>query len=536
MGTVERDESLKPLINHARVLRAGAVAAATALMAGLAVSASAAALPGAAAQASTTTVAVPQVPVLHWHACDGGFQCATARVPLDYRHPQGTPLSVAVIRHRATGPGQPLGSLFVNGGGPGEQIQGFVAEYPAIPAVLRERFDLITFDPRGFGFSSPIRCFSSIEAEDKLLAPVEPYPTFPVGTRQTEVFERTYASFGTQCARRAGALLRHDTTADVARDMNLLREAVGARPLDYIGLSYGTGLGAIYANLFPATVGHMVLDGNLNPVTWTRGGTVPSFVREGDGPNAAAQTRAFLSLCGEQPASVCAFSAGSPAATRAKFAVLLRRLLAHPVIIAGQTFGYAAVFTIVPPGDVSSWQPAAAQLQQLWLATGGRAAPTPRPASTNPATGAAGPYEGLEQTLAVLCSDTADPRNVGDYLAAARAGSRYGGFGELAAWEEAPCAYWPAGTEQDRYTGPWDRPTAGTILVIGNTGDPSTPYQSSVAMARDLARARLLTVDGFGHTEFFNPSECASNYEFRYLTTGALPPQGTICRQSAQPF
>jgi pimeloyl-ACP methyl ester carboxylesterase len=399
--------------------------------------------------------------------------------------------------------------------------------------VLRERFDLITFDPRGFGYSSPIQCFSSIAAEDKLLAPVEPFPTFPVGTGQTEVFERTYASFGAQCASRAGALLDHDTTADVARDMNLLREAVGARLLNYIGLSYATGLGAVYANLFPATVGRMVLDGNDDPVAWTSGGAVPSFVREGDGPDSAAQARAFLSLCGEQAASVCAFSAGSPTATEAKFATLVRRLQAHPVAIARQTYGYASVFSIVPPDNVSSWQPVAAQLQQLWLATSGLASHS---VSTGPAAGAAGPYEGLEQTLAVVCSDSADPRNISDYLAAARAGSRYGGFGELAAWSEAPCAYWPAAAGQDRYTGPWNRPTAGTILVIGNSDDPVTPYQGSVAMARDLARARLLTVDGFGHTEFFNPSACAGDYEFSYLTTGKLPPQGTVCPQSVQPF
>jgi pimeloyl-ACP methyl ester carboxylesterase len=441
--------------------------------------------------------ATPRIPVLNWHACDGGFQCATARVPLDYRHPRGTLISIAVIRHLATGPGRPAGSLFVNGGGPNEQIQPFVADYPALPAVLRERFDLIEFDPRGFGYSTPIRCFSSIPAEDKLLAPVEPFPTFPVGTGQTQSFERTYASFGAQCARSAGALLDHDTTADVARDMNLLREAIGASRLNYLGLSYATGLGAIYANLFPATVGHMVLDGNDDQVAWTSGGT-----------------------------------AGSPAATEAKFTALLSRLHAHPVTIAGQTFGYASMFAIVPPADVSSWQPVAAQLQQLWLATSGPASPASHSAST----GAAGPYEGLEQTLAVVCSDSADPRNIRDYLAAARAGSRYGGFGELAAWQEAPCAYWPAATEQDRYTGPWNQPTATTILVIGNTGDPVTPYQGSVAMARDLARARLLTVDGFGHTEFFNPSECANNYEAGSPLTGKLPPRGTVCPQSLQPF
>jgi hypothetical protein len=94
----------------------------------------------------------------------------------------------------------------------------------------------------------------------------------------------------------------------------------------------------------------------------------------------------------------------------------------------------------------------------------------------------------------------------------------------------------PRAAGQDRYTGPWDRRTADTILVIGNTGDPTTPYQNSVAMARDLGRAVLLTVSGFGHTEFFNPSICASNYEFRYLITGKLPPAGTACPQTVMPF
>src|SRR5882724_11499717 len=131
--------SLKPMTSRARVQRASAVAAATALMAGLTVAASAATSPRAAPQASTTTAATPRVPVLNWTSCDDGFQCATARVPLDYRHPRGALVSIAVIRHLATGPGRPVGSLFVNGGGPTAQIQDFLADYPALPAVLRER-------------------------------------------------------------------------------------------------------------------------------------------------------------------------------------------------------------------------------------------------------------------------------------------------------------------------------------------------------------------------------------------------------------
>jgi pimeloyl-ACP methyl ester carboxylesterase len=380
--------------------RAAAAAAGVAAAGLLTVSLSLPAVPAAAVSAGAARRAGPRVPVLHWRTCNSGFQCATAQVPLDYRQPRGKLISVAVIRHRASDPARRAGTLFVNGGGPAAQIQGFVAEFPAIPAVLRDRFDILTFDPRGFGFSTAVRCFGSAAAENRLLAPVLPYPLFPVGARQTAVFERTYTRFDARCARRAGRLLVHDSTADVARDMDLLRRAAGAPTLNYIGLSYGTGLGAVYANLFPASVGHMVLDGNLDPVAWTDGGKLPSFVRLGNAAAAAAEMRSFLNLCGRQPTSRCAFSAGTPAATRAKFATLLRRLRAHPVTVGGQTITYPALFgQVVPPGDVTNWQPAAVQLQQLWTASAPRRGPEPRvpaPRQHGVATRSAAVYAGLE--------------------------------------------------------------------------------------------------------------------------------------------
>jgi pimeloyl-ACP methyl ester carboxylesterase len=194
------------------------------------------------------------VPVLEWAACYGSFQCATARVPLDYRHPDGAKISIAVIRHLATDPAHRLGSLFVNGGGPSAQVDGLVASYQAIPAALRASYDIITFDPRGFGASTPIQCFPTMAAENALLAEAPDVP-YPVSAQQISMNDRTWAAFDAQCARSAGPLLYHDSTADVARDMDLLRQAVGAPVLNYVGLSYGTLLGATYANLYPARPG-----------------------------------------------------------------------------------------------------------------------------------------------------------------------------------------------------------------------------------------------------------------------------------------
>ena len=192
----------------------------------------------------------------------------------------------------------------------------------------------------------------------------------------------------------------------------------------------------------------------------------------------------------------------------------------------------------MPLAAVSQWRSGASVLQQLWVASAvGRRSTAASPAT--PAQGSLPPgfYTGWEQTLAVLCPDSPNPRDPAAYSAAGRrAYARSGAFGLEQPWKTEACADWPAAAAQDRYSGPWNRPTATTILVVGNTGDPLLPLRDSVAMSRDLARARLLTVDGYGHTELSNPSTCASDYETRYLLTGALPPPRTVCKEDAAPF
>jgi len=481
----------------------------------------------------------PPVPALDWVSCHGGFQCATARVPLDYRHPHGATIGIAVIRHLATEPAHRIGSLFVNGGGPSAQVDSLVASYQVIPAALRARYDIVDFDPRGFGASAPVQCFPDAAAESAFLARLAGIP-YPAGGRQVSLWDRTWAAFGARCGSSAGPVLYHDSTADVARDMDLLRRAVGDPVLNYLGLSYATGLGATYAALFPGTAGHIVLDGNLDPVAWTRDDDgLPTWLRTGQDEAAAAVLRDFLNLCGQASTAACAFTAGSPAATRAKFATLLHRLHQHPVTLdaSGLTYTDAVAANSVPLSSVSQWQSGASLLQQLWDASPA-ASRTHTPAGTRRTGAAAGTaYAGPEQLIATQCADSPNPRDLGAYPAAARlAEDRSGLLGPPLAWSTEQCATWPRTAGEDRYAGPWNRPAASTILVIGNTRDPVTPYQSSVAMSRDLFRARLLTVRGYGHTEFLNPSSCATGYEVSYLLTGSLPPAGTVCPQDAIPF
>jgi pimeloyl-ACP methyl ester carboxylesterase len=512
-------------------LLAGALAAAAGLaVAGRGVPAASAAGPAAATSAAASA-AGPAIPALTWKPCDGMFRCATARVPLNYRDPRGATISIAVISHLATGPGRSLGWLFLNFGGPNPQLGNMAIVYPELPAAWRERYNLIIFDPRGMGYSTQIRCFPTEAAENKLLGGL---PVFPVGAAQQTAWDRAYAKLDARCAADAGPLLYHDSTADMAKDMDLLREAVGDPVLNYYGQSYGTLLGAIYANLFPATTGRMILDGNLNPVAWSSGNSqLPALVRMHSPQASAATMRAFLDLCSKAGTKACAFAASTPAATTAKWDTLLRRLSRHPVTVGSppQTVTYADAIASVDLGKVAQWQSDASQLQQLWIAsTGGHPAPSAT-APSGPPPAAASFYTGEEQTLAIFCADSPNPRNPAAYAAAAASGT----FAPTFAWQTEGCADWPAAAAQDRYTGPWNRPTASTILLLANTGDPITAYQDSVAMSHDLARARLLTVDGYGHTTG-KTSTCAVNDVVRYTLTGALPAPGTVCQQNGTPF
>jgi pimeloyl-ACP methyl ester carboxylesterase len=505
--------------------------------------ASTAAPPASAASPSApaASAASPATPVLNWQPCDNGFQCATARVPLDYRDPHGRLIDIAVIRHLATDPAHRIGSLFFNPGGPGGQgVAALPLWYTFFPAAVRARFDLVSFDPRGVGASTAVQCYPSAAAEQQALAGLP--AGFPVGPAQVQAWDRVWAAFDHACGVSDGDLIAHLSTANVARDMDLLRQAVGDPRMNYLGVSYGTYLGATYANLFPGKVHAMVLDGNIDPVAWAAGyGTEARLfgtaLRFGQDQGMAATLRAFLTLCGRAAPGKCAFSAGSAAATRAKYQALLRRLRRHPVTLNGTTVTYALataavgndLYTVEPePAEPVGWTNLATLLQDLWTG-GGAAAPAHVPA-------AAQAYSGTEQAVATLCDDSPNPRDVGSYpVQAALAYARSGAFGPYVAWKTEPCAQWPA-FDADRYTGPWNVPTARPLLVMDNTTDPATPYQGSLAMARDLARARLLTIDGWGHTEFLNPSTCAQAYESGYLINGTLPPAGTTCQPDQRPF
>ncbi|WP_194909524.1 alpha/beta hydrolase [Catenulispora rubra] len=508
----------------------------------------------AVADGTTTSVAsVASVEPAAWQACQDGLQCATVKVPLDYRHPDGKKISIMMMRHQATDTANHRGTLFFNSGGPYEQLTNFPRYLSVLPASWVAQYDIINFDPRGFGYSTSVRCFPNEAAENSFLAGLP--ADVPVTPAQISTWDQIMARYSALCARTNGSLLQHTSTADVARDMDLLRQSVGEPQLNYVAGSYGTGLGAVYANLFPAKVGRMILDGNVDPAVWTGsdGGKLPPFVAMRADVASARTLDGLLNLCGQTSTAKCAFSAGTPAGTRAKYSTLMQLLHTHPVTVGTppntQTCDDVCATFSLPLTQVSQWADGASFLQQLWqaahtgqtvaspagLASAISAAAPANPAAASAPTTEPTPYTGGEQTIATICSDSDHPRDPRAYTAAARMSQARAGLVGLSwTWTTEICATWPK--SEDTYTGPWNHPTAHPILIVGNTGDPDTPYWNSVAMTHELSRAGLLTIDGYGHTELLNPSTCATDYESTYLQTGALPAPGTVCHQDAPPF
>jgi pimeloyl-ACP methyl ester carboxylesterase len=487
---------------------------------------------------STTPGPTPQI---IWGPCaphvPSGFDCGTMDVPLDYGRPRsGETIRLAMVRLPASDPDRRIGTIFWDPGGPGGSGTKFM---PAIAHLifsekLRARFDIVGLDPRGVGLSTSVHCFDTPEEEAEFFAgsPRRLGDGFPVGSAQMATWIERYRRFGEVCKRRNGKLLRYLSTVDSANDLDLLRQAVGDEGLNYIGTSYGTVLGATYANLFPDRVRALVLDGDVNPIAWTKRGPrgagglrLSTGMRNTADEGAERALNAFLDLCGEAGPARCAFAAGSPEATRARFAELLQ--LAPTNHTAGRkTYAQILAQTMIGLYSLRGWGPTASALQSEWIkATTG---------ATGPADEEPEP-ETEEQELAVACAESPSPPASTYPRMDAFAFERSGVAGPYWAWDYQPCSTWPVRAAH-RYKGPWNRRTANPVLVVGTTFDHATPYASAVAMSELLGDARLLTLDGYGHTALLNPSACVMAYQDDYYIHGTLPPPGTRCSQDHAPF
>ena len=339
------------------------------------------------------------------------------------------------------------------------------------------------------------------------MAPIQ----FPDTREEERVWIRSDRAIARACAERGGPILNHMSTANVARDMDLLRRAVGDAKLTYAGYSYGSYLGATYANLFPGKVRALVVDGVLDPVAWSTGRgdqarTLPFSTRLRSAKGAYETLQEFLRLC-DAGGPNCAFSEGDPSR---RFDRLAKRLLREPVEFPdgeGGTFlvTYDELIgaTLGVLYDPAAWPDWAVVLQQLWELTSPAAAAASLQA-LRARLGAGFQQEDypnfIEGFPGVACSETHNPSNVGAWSRAARAQDRqFPYFGRPWTWFSSICQPWP-GWDDDHYDGPWNRTTANPVLVVGTRFDPATRYEGAVTLDRLLPRSRLLTLAGWGHT------------------------------------
>jgi pimeloyl-ACP methyl ester carboxylesterase len=395
---------------------------------------------------------------------------------------------------------------------------------------LLRRFDIVGMDPRGIGASDAVACFTDPGRQAAALKGMN--VAFPVGAGETAAYLRSARKLAAGCSTTGRALAGAMSTAEVARDMDVMRRAVGDRKLSYLGFSYGTALGQYYAAMFPDRFRAIAVDGVINPRSWTGSARTRHVIQDERLHSAEGAERALhriLTLCDRAGEANCAFAAGDPVQ---RFEILARRLKAAPVTVEGTRITYAsfigdllgALYADDAPERVT------AMANELWTLTSA-------PSSLLRRTGRAFPYDNsIDAYASVMCTDGRHPAHAASWpTKVARADKRAPYFGRAWAWASAPCAgdIWNV-RDEDAWYGPFDRPTRNTVLVVGSYWDPATNYSQAVGSSRLLANARLLSSDNFGHTAY-GTSACVTAAMDRYLLAKTLPAAGTVCR-AEQPF
>ncbi|MEU3222588.1 alpha/beta hydrolase [Streptomyces sp. NPDC006976] len=484
---------------------------------------------GAASPAQAASVSPSPVPAalksyyaqhLSWRDCGvSGFQCTTMKAPLDYAKPDGGEIKLAVSRKKATGPGKRIGSLLVNPGGPGGSAIGYLQGYAAIgyPAQVRARYDMVAIDPRGVARSEPVECLTGPQMDAYTQVDQTPDDDAEV-TKLSGAFKK----FATGCEKRSGEVLPHVSTEETARDMDMLRALLGDEHLNYVGASYGTFLGATYAELFPGRTGRLVLDGAMDPSL--------SSIELNRDQTAGFETafQSFAQDCVRKSDCPLGTTSADEAATRLK--KLFTELDAKPIPTGesrdlGESLATTGV--IAAMYDESAWP----QLREaLTAADAGDGSGLLALADSYYEREPSGEYANLMYAnAAVNCLDLppafATPQDVTKALPSFEKASPV--FGEGFAWAALNCAYWPVPATGTAHR--IEAEGAAPIVVVGTTRDPATPYHWAESLADQLSSGTLLTYEGDGHTAYGRGSDCIDTAINTYLLEGTPPSAGKKC-------
>jgi pimeloyl-ACP methyl ester carboxylesterase len=494
------------------------------------------------------------IPTLNWHACFETLECTRALVPLDYDDPEGETTRIFMSRLPAADQDNKIGTLFINPGGPGGP-SSFYPEFFAdlLGPAVSARFDVVGIDPRGIGRSTAVRCQSS--------RPQPRYPrvSVPLNAEQARPLIRWNNWYAGACAESANPILDHMSTADTARDMDLIRQALGEDQLSYYGISYGTYLGATYAALFPDRVRALVLDGVLDPIAWSTGrpgwgDQLPFSTRLRSGVGAWDALVSAFAECDRVGKARCRF-AGEAAA---KWQQIMKRLKKGPAKVQGGKIFYSDVVTgaLGVLYSRNSYRFLMHEINFLYREIFGQQ-PTGR-AKTNlvasfrsMARSQPGPYAGgrlaafapqaakarptFPSFEGVACADSVNPTDPLAWVRGGAVADRQGPwFGRVWTWASGPCATWP-GSSDDAFFGPWAVHTDNPVLLLGNFHDPATPISGARVLNTLLQRSRLISLNTWGHGAI-GESACVAARTSSYLIGGALPPNGLVCQADKQLF
>ncbi|MFI0814545.1 alpha/beta hydrolase [Streptomyces sp. NPDC021098] len=449
----------------------------------------------------------------------GDWQCAGLTVPLDWTKPGGETIDLAMIRAKATKPEKRIGSLVFNFGGPGGSGVSSLPAFGGDYQNLRTRYDLVSFDPRGVGESEGVTCRSDkeIDAADA----VDGTPDDAAEIKAATADARKYIA---GCEKRSGKMLPHVDTVSAARDMDLMRQVLGDRKLSYFGISYGTELGGVYAHLYPRHVGRAVLDAVVDPSADTEQG-------------ALAQARGFqlaldnyLGDCAEK-GSACPVG-DDPEAGAEKIVTLLKKLDKKPLetdsgrkLTQGGALGGIAAALY----SEDSWKYLTLGLQEAM--TLGKGNLLLAMADSMSGRDDQGRYSNITAAnTAINCADEKKRYTVSEVkerLSRFRTTSKV--FGDYLAWSLLACTGWPVdGTAN---TPDVSAEGSAPVLVVGNTGDPATPYEGARTMARRLGRGVgvEVTYRGQGHGAYNSGNACMTRTVDAYLLDGKVPAGGTTC-------
>jgi pimeloyl-ACP methyl ester carboxylesterase len=450
-----------------------------------------------------------------WVACGSGYTCADIWVPLDYADPAGQAITVRAKLRPAGDEAARLGTLFIDPGGPGASGITYL-ENATFDAPISDSYDIVGFDPRGVATSTPLDCVSDAELDSYLASDPDPDTHAEVADLQ-----RSWASFTAGCVARSGALLRHVSTVEVARDLDIMRAVVGDDKLSYFGDSYGTFIGATYAALFPAKVGRMVLDGAIDPLADPRTSDLNGAV------GFETALTAYLTYCVDQ--GDC--PVGDDVATARQTVVnLLAGLDSNPMPTSTSrdlTEGLAVYGLIFPLYSRDYWTYLTQALRGAMNFDGSWLLALSDVYTGRQRDGSYASNE-LEAQAAVNCLDKPEHESVAAIEASEGRFERAAPvFGSTAAWIPYSCSNWPVKPTEP--VPDYSAKGAAPIVVVGTTRDPATPYEQAVSLANELDSGVLLSRDGDGHTAYASGNSCIDDAIDSYLANGVVPPDGTQC-------